>query len=294
MQAQSDAIDANHHSRASFRSDDSRRPTNAPRKATMARAAMAAIEPLVEIFLELGITSPEAESLLRSLFVHKTREWLASQDGGAGPSDVRIALVTGVHRNFVREILAHPPAIAEQRQQKGQRSGRLLEAWHMDPAYLDSGGKPRDLPERGAAPSFEALVSAHVPGAATGVVLRELQRSGVVLLLTDRRVRVRSRSTRVTGMTVGSLTELGQRAKALLETLRHNLRDPQHRLFVESLPSIELDANRVPVVREVINRRATAFLQSWEEELAIDCTTESHGPRKRKTTVSLAVIETKK
>ena len=37
--------------------------------AAVARAAMAAIEPVVELLLDLGVTSPEAESLLRSLFV---------------------------------------------------------------------------------------------------------------------------------------------------------------------------------------------------------------------------------
>jgi hypothetical protein len=89
-------------------------------KAALARAAMSAVEPLVELFLELGITSPEAESLLRSVFVHKARHWLAKSAGAPGsPSDVRVSLVTGVHRNFVRKILEEPPGIAAAREQKG-------------------------------------------------------------------------------------------------------------------------------------------------------------------------------
>ncbi|MGH8142175.1 MAG: hypothetical protein ACREU2_06635, partial [Steroidobacteraceae bacterium] len=91
---------------------------------------MAAIEPLVELFLELGVTSPEAESLLRSLFVHKSRVWLSRQSGGEDPSDVRVALVTGVHRNFVSRLLAEPPKISATRARKGHRAARLLRAWY--------------------------------------------------------------------------------------------------------------------------------------------------------------------
>lgn len=258
----------------------------------MARAAMTAVEPLVELFLELNITSPEIESLLRSLFVHKARDWLARQDGGTTPSDARIALVTGVHRNFVHQILREPPAIAVARQRKGHPADKLLEAWHKQFNYLDNGGKPRDLPEKGPAPSFEALVNDYMAGAATGVVLRELHRAGIVQLLGDRRVRVRSRSMQVAGVNVGSLANLGNRGKELLETLRHNLRQPQDRLFAESLPAVELDANRLAVVREVINRRATAFLQSLEQELAGECKLKKGRNRSRK--LSISVIETLK
>src|SRR5579864_4787200 len=163
-------------------------------KAVLARAAMQAVEPLVELLLELGITSPEAESLLRGLFVHKAREWLAVPGTAEVPSDVRIALVTGVHRNFVRRILNEPPRIAPAREQKGHRTTRLLEAWHSDPRYLDSSGKPRDLSEREQEPSFHTLAATYVPGTAPSVVLGELRRAGLVQMLAEHRVRVRGRS----------------------------------------------------------------------------------------------------
>jgi hypothetical protein len=124
-------------------------------KTAVAQAAMAAAEPLVELLLELGVTSPEAESLLRGVFVHKTREWLARESATTSePSDARVSLVTGVHRNFVRRILAEPPKIADAREQKSNRANRLLRGWYSDPGYLDTSGKPRDLPEREADRAF--------------------------------------------------------------------------------------------------------------------------------------------
>jgi hypothetical protein len=234
----------------------------------MAHAAMNALEPLAELFLELGITSPEAESLWRGVFVHKCREWLSRREGGEPPSDVRVALVSGVHRNFVRRLLAEPPKIAAVRERKGHRAARMLDAWHRDPQYLDSNGKPRDLPERGPAPSFEALAASHRLGAPGGAVLRELHRAGVVELLADRRIRVRVRGMRIPGVTPANLKQIGRRSAAYLHTLIHNLRQPHDPWLNEALSDIEVSPNRVPLVREVIYQRTVAFLQSLEAELA--------------------------
>jgi hypothetical protein len=264
-------------------------------KAALARAAMSAVEPLVELFLELGITSPEAESLLRGVFVHTARKWLASQSrSGEAPSDVRVSLVTGVHRNFVRRILAEPPRIAAAREQKGGGASRLLEAWHSDPVYLDSSGKPRDLPEKDHEPSFYSLAAAYLPGAAPGVVLEELRRAGLVQLLAEHRVRVRSRAYKTQGISVGNVGEMGSRARELLETLRHNLRNPASPLFCEAIRVLNIDASRLSAVRNVINRRASTFLTAMENELAIEAEKASPGGRRDRIKVGLTVFETER
>ena len=233
----------------------------------LARAAIRAIEPLVDLFLELGITSPEAESLLRAVFVHRSRHWLSNLGGNGSPSDVRIALVSGVHRNFVKRLLAGPPRIAEARESKSRRVGRLLDAWHREPAYLDSSGKPRDLPERGLNPSFEGLVSNYVPGVSSAALIGELHRTGVIEVLANRRIRVRSRSMRVAGITAANLRDVGFRSSAYLRTLIRNLRNPRESLLSENLNPIVVATRRAPLVREVIYRRTIAFLQSLEAEL---------------------------
>jgi hypothetical protein len=254
---------------------------------------MAAVEPLVQLFLELGITSPEAESLLRSLFVHKAREWLAgSGEHGGNPSHARVSLVTGVHRNFVRRILREPPRIAAARQQKGHRAVRLLDAWHSDPAYLDSSGKPRDLSERAPQPSFYSLAADYVPGAAPGVVLEELRRAGVVQMLAENRVRVRSRSFRPHGLNAGNIGEIGERARELLETLTHNLREPEQALFCDSMPTIEIDPARLPIVRALIARRASTFLAAVGEEFSAEATPSRRSKPRQRVQVGLTVFST--
>ena len=261
-------------------------------KAALVRSAMAAVEPLVELFLELGITSPEAESLLRAFFVHKARQMLtASSADRENPSDVRVSLLTGVHRNFVRRILSEPPRIAAAREQKKHRTARLLEAWYTDPAYLDSSGKPRDLSRRQPEPSFFTLASRYAPGAAPGVVLEELHRAGVVQLLPEERVRVRSRTFRVHGVNASGMSELGSRGRELLETLIHNLREPDARILCDSMSSIEVDAGRVPVIRDLIARRAGNFLAAIEQELAIEASLPQRNKSKKRVRIGLTAFE---
>ncbi len=264
-------------------------------KRAMARAAISAVEPLVELLLEVGVTSPEAESLLRGVFVHKTREWLTRQgEGGSEPSDARVSLVTGVHRNFVRRILAEPPKISDAREQKRNRASRLLEAWHSDPDYLDSSGKPRDLLEKGAKPSFQSLSSTYVPGAAPGVVLDQLRRAGLVQTLSEHRLRVRGRTFRVQGFTSHGIEEVGKRARELLETLSHNLQHPEALRFCDSMGDIQIERDRIPAVRDLISRRATTFLTGIEHELAVEASRSRRAKRKGCINVGLTIYQTER
>ncbi|MGA8708637.1 MAG: DUF6502 family protein [Steroidobacteraceae bacterium] len=265
-----------------------------PDKTTVARAAMAAVEPFVELFLELGITSPEAESLLRSVYVHAARKWLAKRGGETEPSDVRVALATGVHRNFVRRILSEPPRIAAAREQKGHRAGRLLEAWHSDPKYLDSSGKPRDLSERDQEPSFHTLATTYVPGTAPGVVLGDLRRAGLVQMLAEHRVRVRGRSYRAQGVNAGNVADMGHRARELLQTMVHNLDQPQAPRFCESMPEIEVDVARAPFVRDLISRRAGNFLAAIEQELAAEASERRRRRSRQRVRIGLTAVATER
>ncbi|MGH8254604.1 MAG: DUF6502 family protein [Steroidobacteraceae bacterium] len=261
-----------------------------PGRTELAQAAMTAIEPVVELLLQIGITSPEAESLLRSLFVHRARAWLTAEGDPDAPSDVRVALVTGIHRNFVAQILLEPPKIARTRERRGMLAGRLLHAWHTDSRYRDAGGRPRDLPVKGVSPSFAQLVAAHGPGASAGVVLRELVRAGAVEMLGEHRVRVRTRTLSRPGIHLDSVTAYGLQARALLSTLTRNLCEPGSRAYCETTPAIRIAASRMMIVREVVARRAGTFLSGLAQEL------EQEGRSKRgrghSVQFSLNVMET--
>ena len=253
----------------------------------LAIAVMAAMEPLLEVLLRIGITSPEAEGLMRSLYVHRAREWLASQAAGRLPSDVRVALVTGVHRNFVRQILAMPPSIPLTREGRAYLPGRVLRAWRSDARYCDESGKARDIPEVGPAPSFAALVGQYLPRRTPAVVLEELLRSGAVQKVTADRLRLRRRAPERVGLHPEAISAYGRQAQALLRTLTMRLLDPQAEVYAETTPSLSVPSDRLPRLRHLISQRADAFLAGLEQELNL----EHKKARGRKVPVSVAVME---
>ena len=98
---------------------------------------------------------------------------------------------------------------------------------------------------------------------------------------------------RLHGLNAGNVGEIGQRARELLHTLTHNLRQPEARLFCESMPSIEVDAARLPFVRELIARRASTFLSALGQEFSAE-ERAARRKLKRRVRVGLTAFQTER
>jgi hypothetical protein len=240
---------------------------DANEKAALAEAAMVALEPLVQLLLEIGVNCPEAESLFRSIFVHKARDWLTEQ-GRHKPSDVQIAHITGIHRNFVHEILKGPPKISALRRARGLKLHRLLDGWRSDSAYVDSDGKPVPLFRTAPEPSLKSLIAKYLPGAPAGGTIQQLLRNGLVQTLPGDRILIRTAVRRTKGVSLSKLAAAGELGRAFLATLRHNLSHPSARLFCGSVPKVTFELSHAPAIRSAIAKRAAAFLSEIADELA--------------------------
>lgn len=236
----------------------------------LAMAVLTAAIPLLDVMLRIGITSPEAESLMRSLYVHRTRAWLASQPNAEAPTAARVALVSGVHRSFIREILETSPSIPPARGRRAYLPGRAISAWRTDPLYADQGGRPRDIPEKGPAPSFEALVAKYLPSHASADVLDELIRGKAVESIAEHRLRLRARSARRFGLNPEAIEAYAKSAKAVLEALTSQLLDPGSSVYAEFMPEVSIAQARLPLIREVIARRAGSLLRGLELEIGVE------------------------
>ena len=258
-----------------------RKPRAGSRRQTAAVALAPALRPVVDLCLELGITSPEMERILRGVFVQQA-ERLLSAGRSAGPhaSDLRIGLMTGVHRNFVREIRATKPSVRLQKVQQRHRGDALLQAWATDWHYLTAAGSPRDLPIQApeGEPCFARLVAQHMSRVPIRTAIAELRRSSAIRLLPDEQVRLRSRSARPPGITEASIAAASARLSDLTATEVHNLKTPEQRLFCESIDALRIDPRRLALVRQTIAKRAQNFLDLLAEELAPEATFPSTGP----------------
>jgi hypothetical protein len=62
-------------------------------------------------------------------------------------------------------------------------------------------------------------------------------------------------------------------------------------MLCDSMPSIEIDALRVPVIRDLIARRAGNFLTTLEQELAIEASLSHRGKSKKRVRIGLTAFE---
>src|SRR5271167_3207826 len=255
----------------------------------VAKALSAALEPLIDVCLTLGITSPEIESLLRATFVQRAFVKLPRHARtGRGPSDSKVSLAAGVHRKEVGRIRAAGGAAGakgtmERKQRLYSKSARVLLGWTTDPRFMTGGGQPLDLPmERSKQRrSFEDLVDKYAPGNHPGSVLKELRRRGNVELLDGEVIRFKSSTSRTSGVTKANMEHAAIRMKRLGDTLFQGiLESEQTRLYAET-NTLQLNAKQLALIRAVLERRASTFLTALEGEFRARSAPDADGETKR-------------
>lgn len=129
--------------------------------------------PLARLAIARGMKYPQAQELLKRAFVQAAR---AAQTE-PGPRDVsRVATVAGLTRREVARLsLAQPSARVE----RGSPATQLFTLWVSDRKLRDKRGRPRPLPRRGPAPSFESLARSVTRDVHPRRLLDELLRLGL-------------------------------------------------------------------------------------------------------------------
>lgn len=222
-------------------------------KSVLASAALVAVEPLIDLLLDLGVTCPEAESLFRSMFLHKAKDRLKGYTLAEDPSDLSVSLLTGVHRNFVRTLLTGPPIIPVARSTRGRTVQRLIDGWQNDSRFLDKTGRPLELHLAGPEPSFKSLVTHFLPGMAPSLVLSQLRRMRLVENLADGRLKFRAPDFQAYDAT--KLGSIGRLVRDFFESLLRGQGD-QKTASVWFQVQVEVPSGEISLARERIRRAA--------------------------------------
>lgn len=238
-------------------------------KQDIARAASAVFEPLVRLFADMGLTSPEAEQLLRTVYVQQAQAVERARLGtGADVPVTQIALRTGLHRNVVSQILKQPPVVGSRSGATRHRAVRALRGWHRDPEYLTADGEPRVLALRTSnarRPSFWTLAEKHAPGVWPGTLLRELVRIRAVRKTDDGRYEVRKEAHRAPAARADALDDMAERSRDLLSTLLFNIQNPPNkRRIVDTVVSDYVTPERAKVLRRILAERVAALVSSLQ------------------------------
>jgi hypothetical protein len=215
------------------------------------------VDPLVDLMFDTGITVQEFSRLVRDRAVRSATARIARESGRN--SNSRVAIITGLARAEVARILeANEPSIASRGEQHPAR--RVLAAWHDNQRFLAANGDPAVLPIFGRRKSFEKLVAGQSGGIPVRAMLDQLMQVNAVEILSDQRVKVKSRVPIFKGMTSSAIANIGERAGDLLGTLKHNLRTSSTPLFEGTAIVCDVDIGAVPLVRRQIAEQGSAFI----------------------------------
>jgi hypothetical protein len=146
----------------------------APDAAELHNALQALLDALAPLLLRARITPAMVTRQLRLAYVRAAAAHARMATGRVNHS--QIATLTGLSRLEVRRLLAGGRETRAMPVRQLDRAARVLDGWSRDPAYRSARGRPRALPLRGPAPSFETLVQRYGGDVPPLAVQRELER----------------------------------------------------------------------------------------------------------------------
>jgi hypothetical protein len=232
---------------------------NDPLKDATVAALNRVVDPLLDLTFDVGITVHEFTQIVRERAVRAAARRVCRESGRDSKS--RIAIVTGLPRSEVARMLKLDDISPTSR--LGQHPARkVLAAWFDSPRFLDSNGDPAVLPIFGKRRSFEQLVAIHSGGIPVRAMLDELTQIDAVDRLPDQRVRAKSRTPILTGLTTTAIAAFGERTRDLLDTLSNNLRRVSTPLFEGTALLEETDLDSVSLIRREIANQGSNFISS--------------------------------
>jgi hypothetical protein len=130
--------------------------------------------PVARLLVARGVLFPDLAERMKAHYVQAA----LARDGGRA-TDSKVAVLTGLQRRDVARLRGE-----NVKDRRPNHLARLVALWQTEPAWTD-GGRPRDLPRLGPAPSFEALAQAVRRDVHARSMLDALLAAGTVALLDE-------------------------------------------------------------------------------------------------------------
>jgi hypothetical protein len=220
------------------------------------------LKPLVHVLIRCGVTCREFSQLAKLVYV----DVATRQFGKRGrPTNVsRTAVLTGLSRREIRKQRERIEAGPEALTGYVTKASLVLSAWHLDPQFLNAGGKPALLPLDGDGATFAALMrhcgAGDVP---PSTLVKELRSAGAVRKTADGRLEALQRIYIPHAMD-GELIRLwGTVIADVGTTYVHNLtrRAKTPARFERAAVNEHVRADALPEFRQFLNREGQAFLE---------------------------------
>jgi hypothetical protein len=220
------------------------------------------LRPLVHVLIRCGITWREFAEVAKTAYV----EVATTKFGKRGrPTNVsRSAVLTGLSRREVRVQRERIEAGPEAPTGYVTKASLVLSAWHLEPDFLDSTGKPALLALDGQGATFTALLRRVGAGdVRPSTILKELRSAGAVRVAEDGRLQALQRMYVPHKMDEELIrlwgTVLADVATTYLHNLTRDAKAPSR--FERAAVNDRVLASALPEFREFLNQEGQAFLE---------------------------------
>jgi hypothetical protein len=224
-------------------------------------------ETLAPHLVESGITSSEAETLLRAVCVHEAARSFVER--GRRPNVSQIAIKTGVDRHLVAEILKTPPRVDRTLETRRDATSRVIAGWFSDPRYSRN-GKPMALQvgdPRSRGRTVWSLVEHFAPGVWPRLVIDELIRVDLVEVLPDGTFRCAHKPS--SDLVEPPRTADESSTQLLRDAIYSQLHDMTsgRRRSWRTAQSVQITRDKVALVRKMVRDRLDSAVSELADEL---------------------------
>jgi len=230
------------------------------------RAARRVLRPLVQLFMRLGVGWRDFERVAKEAWVS-----VALTDYGlrGRPTNLsRVAILTGLSRREVRRIRDALAAENAGETDETHPLGRVLSAWHQDPAFAE-GGRPQVLSLEGEAASFASLAARYGGDIPATALRKELLRVGAMEAVDEGHVRAVARYYLPAELSPRSVARYGDVLADLAHTLNHNVlrEDPERPRFEGRAVNVSVAPEALDELRAFVEARGEQLLEEIDDWL---------------------------
>jgi hypothetical protein len=242
------------------------------------------LRPLVRILIRNGVAHGAFAELTKKVFVDVAFDEFSQE--GKKQTVSRVSALTGLTRKDVKRLHELQQTDDSSSQARYNRAVRVISGWRNDKRYLDSAGKPADLPMSGAGCSFDGLIKQYSGDIPTRAMFSMLVEAGSV-----KEVGGNVRLIRYAYVSSGDPTEklkiLGSDVFELISTIDHNMTaDRGDLLFQRKVLYDNIDPDAMPRLRKMSAKKAQTLLEQLDKSYADNELENSSDPGK---TISLGI-----
>ena len=220
------------------------------------------LKPLVHVLVRCGVTWKDFAELAKTAYVEVATQQFGKR--GRLTNVARTAVLTGLTRREVRKQRERVDAAPQAWTGYVTKASLVLSAWHQDPRFLDSSGKPALLPLNGDGSTFTALLrlcgASDVPPT---TLLKELRAAEAIRETPDGRLEALKRSYIPQTMDEHLIRLWGTVIADVASTYAHNLmrRADVAPRFERAALNERVLASALPEFRRFLDQEGQAFLE---------------------------------